>query len=166
MHFLHDEIWRFQRFHWWCDSTSHFKDKLTEVSIMARRCPTLREKSGQRTKASCSPYAFRHSLGWWQLTARWTILSVYSCLVTDKHNILDKWSKPHCLAPWQSKSTVTFAKLSFTWLTWANSFPNTPPKYLKNITCIWKSGKAVEKFSSVSCITAWFTRVRIFRTGH
>lgn len=43
MHFHNDEKWRFHR---WCDSTSHFKGKLTAVSVMARRCPALCERSG------------------------------------------------------------------------------------------------------------------------
>lgn len=44
VHVHNDEKWGFHR---WRDSTYHFKDKLAEVFIMARRCPALCERSGR-----------------------------------------------------------------------------------------------------------------------
>lgn len=150
MHFHNDEKWRFHR---WCDSTSHFKGKLTAVSVMARRCPALCERSGgwgQKQLTLLVP------LGtvWDGSISQPAIQSVYSWLGTDKHGIMDKWSKLCCPAPWHSKSVnFSLGKLSPTWLTCANSSPNAPPKCLKDAICTWNCGKAVEtaQFHELYC---------------
>ena len=162
MHFHNDEKWRFHR---WRDSTSRFKDELAEVFIMARQCPTLCERSGgwgqKHLTLLLTPW---HSLGWRQLAANRAILSAYSWLGTGKHNVSDKRSKPCCPTPSQSKSGN-----SLFWRSWVSAavshlahlswfFPNLLPKCLNDTISTQMSSKAVQNFSWVSRIRAWFTK--------
>lgn len=129
MHFHNDEKWGFHRQH---DSTSHFKDELAEVFIMARRCPTLCERSGgwgqkqlsllvplgtvwdggssQSAELSCLPTA-----DWEQVnTIFWVNGASRAALLPHREN----------------QTTVPFGYQEAqqqppTWLTWAGSFPTS-----------------------------------------
>lgn len=161
MHFHNDEKWGFHRQH---DSTSHFKDELAEVFIMARQCPTLCERSGgwgqkqltllvplgtlwdggssQPAELSCLP-----TTDWEQVnTIFWVNGASHAALLPHRENQttvpLDTKRLSSSLPPGSPELVLSqpLAKM-----------PKRCHLYPKE----WQSRSKVQL---ISCIRAWFTR--------
>lgn len=91
-------------------------------------------------------------------------------LGTNKHSILDKWSKSRCPTPYTEKirqRALLETKRHSINLPPAHlscSFPSLLPKCLNNTISTWKSGRTVGMFSWGSWFARdWISEMRVFR---
>lgn len=142
MHFHNDEIWGFRRRR---DSTSHFKDELAEVFIMARRCPTLCDRSGgwgQKQFTLLVPLSMVWDGGSSQPAADWEQVNTIFWINGASHAALLPHRENRARVP---SGYQAAQEQPPTHLTWAGSFPNfcqnawTIPSLPKGETKLLKS---------------------------